>query len=51
VLSITKTKLKGKSKKTFLKYATILKKELNLHKTKNDNYVKLINFKELYKIN
>jgi len=51
VLSVTKTKLKGKLKKTFLKYATILKKELNLQKTNSKNFNKLVDFELLYKIN
>ena len=48
VLSITKTALRGKTKKAFLKYATKLKKELNETVTKDENYQNITNFKLSY---
>ena len=50
VLSITKIKLKGKAKKTFLRYAKLLKKELDKKIAKKNNYIKLTDFKLSYKI-
>jgi murein DD-endopeptidase MepM/ murein hydrolase activator NlpD len=50
VLSITKTKLKGKSKKIFLKYAKVLKKELNKTIPKNIKYQNIKEFKLSYNI-
>jgi murein DD-endopeptidase MepM/ murein hydrolase activator NlpD len=47
VLSITKTKLKGQTKKKFLKYANKLKQELDT--VKNNNCQKLTEFKLSYK--
>ncbi len=50
ILSVAKKKLKGKSKKSFLKYATILKKELNLDLDLYNQPNKLIDFKPFYNI-
>jgi murein DD-endopeptidase MepM/ murein hydrolase activator NlpD len=47
VLSITKTKLKGKTRKEFLKYAKRLKKGLDT--TKSTNYQNLTEFKLSYR--
>ncbi len=51
VLKVTKNKLRGKSKKAFLKYATILKKELNQKVAVSDTPKKLMNFKLSYSLN
>jgi murein DD-endopeptidase MepM/ murein hydrolase activator NlpD len=50
VLSVTKTKLTGKSKKVFLEYAKQLKSELNQTQVLNEKYQKLDDFKLSYKI-
>ena len=47
VLSITKTKLKGKTRKQFLRFANKIKKELDT--TRNNKYQNLTNFKLSYK--
>ena len=49
VLSVTKKQLKGKSKKTFLKYATIVKNELNDNEV-SSKPLKLVNFESSYNI-
>ncbi len=50
VLSVTKNKLQGKAKKTFLKYAKNLTKELIKQSKLVEKPLKLVNFKTLYQV-